>query len=227
MARIKLGPMVTDIAGSIGGVTIQRNKFGITMRQRPFPPASFTPAQYNVRQKIITIQQAWQNLTDAQRLQWDRFLDYSGQTIKADKSVKLSGHALYLKYQILRLLSGYSLLTTITYIPMPTVPVFNQITLGASVYQIIFDDPVDYSDHFFLFKITTPRNENRAFSMRGLRFMKVTPADSSTFEFQNSYIASFGILPLPPFFVHYSIQWFSALAPIYSGITTSVTAVAG
>ena len=222
MARIKLSPILTQASGSIGGITLQRNKYGMTMRQKPLPLNLASPAQYIIRQHMIAIQAAWQALTDAQRLQWNRFLDFSGQTIKRDKSVKLSGHALYLKYQLFRLLTGYSLLTTINYIPMPAVPTIQEITLDAGVWEIEFDFAVDYSDFFFVFSITTPRYENRVFSKRGLRFMKVTPADNQWFEIQVPYIAAFGVLPAVPHFVHYSIRWFSALAPIYTGVTTGV-----
>lgn len=222
MARVKLSPIFTQVSGSIGGMTIQRNKFGVSLRQKPLPLNIGSVAQYNVRQLITSIQHAWQELTDAQRLQWNRYLDFSGQTIKRDKSVKLSGHALYIKYQLFRLLSGYALLTDITYVPMPAVPVIQEMTLELGVFQIEFSSAVDYSDYFFLLKLTTPRNENKAFSRRGLRFMKVTPADNQWFEIQTSYIAAFGVLPPVPHFVHYTIQWFSGLAPVFSGITTGV-----
>ena len=222
MARVKLSPILTQASGSVGGITLQRNKFGMTMRQKSMPTNPCSSAQYVIRQHMITIQAAWQNLTDAQRLQWNRFLDFSGQTIKHDKSVRLSGHALYLKYQLYRLLTGYSLLTTITYVPMPAVPLIQEMTLDAGVWEIEFSSAVDYSDFFFLFSITTPRYENRVFSKRGLRFMKVTPADSQWFEIQVPYIATFGVLPAVPHFVHYSIKWFSALAPVYTGVTTGV-----
>jgi len=222
MARVKFSPLISDIAGSVGGVTFQRNKFGNTMRQKPLPLNPATLAQLNIRQKIVAIQNAWQDLTDAQRLQWNRFLDFSGQSIKHSKSVKLSGHALYLKYQFFRLISGYGLLSSLTYVPMPAVPVISEMTLEFGVFEIEFDFTVDYSDFFFVFKISTPRHENKAFSKRGLRFMKVTLADTQFFEIQSSYISAFGVLPPVPHFVHYSIQWFSCLAPVFTGITTGV-----
>ena len=222
MARVKLSPIFTNISGSIGGMTVQRNKFGVSLRQKPLPLKSNSPAQYIVRQYMTIIQAAWQDLTDAQRLQWNRFLDFSGQTINNDKSVKLSGHALYLKYQLFRLLSGYPLLTTIVYTPMPAVPFIQEMTLELGEWLIEFNSAVDYSDFFFVFKISTPRNENQAFSKRGLRFMKVIPADSSWFAIEDSYITAFGILPAVPHFVHYSIQWFSGLSPVFTGITTGV-----
>ena len=220
MARVQLSPIVTGLSGSIGGVTFQRNKYGITARQKPIPPKSLSTAQYNVRRIMITIQLAWQALTDAQRLQWNRYLDYSGQTINNDKGVKLSGHALYIKYQLFRLLSGYSLLTTLTYVPMPAVPLIGEMTLAGGVFEFEFESAVDFSDFFFIFKITTPRHENRAFSRRGLRYMKVLRNDDQWYEIQTPYVAAFGVLPAVPFFVHYSIQWYSVLAPVFTGITT-------
>lgn len=218
MARIKLGPMVTNISGSIGGVTIQRNRFGITMRQKPLPPKSATTAQYNVRQKIITIQKAWQNLTNAQRLQWDRFLDFSGQSIKADKSVKLSGQALYIKYQLYRLLAGFSLLTLLTYVPLPAIPIFAGLTLDIGILDVEINPSIDSTKLFFLFFITNPRHENRAPSKRGLRYMSTAIINGPIHEIQDAYIEAFGILPTIGTYIHFSIRFFSVLAPVYSGV---------
>lgn len=219
MARVKLGPMVTNISGSIGGVTIQRNRFGISMRQKPLPPTSFTSAQYNVRQKIITIQLAWQNLSDAQRLQWHRFLDFSGQTIRADRSVKLSGHTLYLKYQLYRLLTGFALLTDLVYVPMPPTFEVVGLTVAADSLQLELSAQVDHTALFFMFYISTPRHENQAPSRKGLRYMFTAIATATVFQIKEAYKDAFGVLPNVDTWAHYSIQWFSVLAPVYSGTT--------
>lgn len=219
MARIKLSPIVTQISGSIGGITIQRNKFGISMRQKPLPFKSQSSAQYVIRQHMITIQHAWQNLTDAQRLQWNRFLDFSGQTINKDKSVKLSGHALYLKYQMFRLLAGYSLLTTIAYVPMPAQAVVVGVTVAADSLQLEVSASQVHTTQFFLFFMTVPKLENQAPSRRGLRYMYIVPATHTVFQFKDSYKAAFGVLPAVDTWFHYSIQSFSVLAPVYSGVT--------
>ncbi|GAG93436.1 unnamed protein product, partial [marine sediment metagenome] len=133
MARIKLGPLITDISGSIGMATIQRNRFGHTLRLKPLPKKSSTSAQYNVRLYIITIQKAWQALDDDQRLQWTRFIAFSGQTIRKDKSVLTSGYNLYLTYQLYHLLNGQELYTTIQYAPLPDMPVFEELSYADSV----------------------------------------------------------------------------------------------
>lgn len=221
MARIKLGPLITDISGSIGMATIQRNRFGHTLRLKPLPKKSETPAQYIVRRHMITIQAAWQNLTDAERLQWDRFLNFSGQTIRKDKSVLLSGHKLYIKYQLFRLLTGEELLTTIVYAPMPDFKQFeNWNIIGGPALEISFEGLVNHNVYFFILKLSSPRRENQAYNSLGLRYMKVPLSSAINYDITAQYIAAFGVLPSGDDYLHSSIQYFSVTAPVYSGIFT-------
>lgn len=220
MARIKLGPVVTDIAGSIGGMTIQRSRWGLTARQKPLPLRSLTPAQYNVRQIIRSLQQSWQDLTDAQRLQWDRFLNFSGQTIRRDRSVLLSGHSLYLKYQLHRLLALRPLLTTISYAPMPDYIIPDFLIRTGGVLYLHFPGAIESTSYFFTFKLTNTRLQNRSFSFQGLRYMDVDFATQGTFYLTNPYIAAFGILPTLGDWHHYSIQYWSYVSPVLTGVFT-------
>ena len=222
MARVKFSPIVTDIAGSVGGFTFQRNKYGNTMRRKPLPINPATSAQYNIRQNIITIQKAWQDMTDAERLQWSRFPDYSMQSIKNNKSVKLSGHGLYLKWQSLRLLAGLSIKDSVAYVPISAVPAIDEITLGPSAFNLTFASNVSHLEYFFIFSITTPRNPNQAYSATGLRQMQVAYAAGTDFNLIIPYLAAFGIVGSAPFYVHTRIQWFSVEAPIFLSPIISV-----
>jgi len=217
MARVKYSSIITDISGSVGGLTFQRNKFGNTVRQKPLPVNSRSLSQYHIRQLITTIQAAWQDLSDEERLQWDRFLDFSGQTIKSSSSVKLSGHSLYLKYQLYRLLAGLSLLTTITYIPMPSACTLSSAAVAANFLQISINAVVTHTEKFFLFSMTTPRQSNQASSPSGLRYMYTVPATAGSFRIEDAYEEAFGVLPPALSTFHYSILTFSMLAPLYSG----------
>lgn len=220
MASIKLGPAITAIAGSIGGVTFQRNRFGMSVRAKPLPLKSLTPAQYNVRQIIRSLQQSWLDLSDNQRQQWDRFLDFSGQTIRRDRSIKLSGHALYIKYQFHRLLALRPLLTTIAYSPMPDyiLPDF-LIRTGGALY-VHFPGAIESTSYFFTLKVTNSRLPSRAFSFQGLRYMDVDYATQGVFYLTDPYIAAFGVLPVVGDWHHYSIQFWSYVAPIVTGVLT-------
>lgn len=216
MARVKLSPLLTEISGSIGGITIQRNKFGLSIRQKPIPLDKFTPAQAVIRAHIATIQAAWQDLTAAERLQWNRFLDYSGQTIRRNNSVKLSGHALYIKYQLFRLLAGFPLLTTITYVTMPEVQPFVAVTNIGTHLNVTFQSALDVSEYFFVILLSNPRQASRAFSPSGLRVCSTSypPIDYTTYDIKSSYLAAFGALPVAGSYLHYVLQWWSVKSPV-------------
>lgn len=220
MARIKLGPMITDISGSIGGATFQRNRFGMTMRTKPLPLYSQTSAQYTVRRLITILQNTWQNLSDAQRLQWNRFLDFSGQTIRKDKSIKLSGQTLYLKYQLWRSLTDQSLLTTLAYSPMPPFFFLKWVARDAVNMYIDFIGGIDKDLYYFICKLSSPRRENQVYNSLGLRFMYVGFSETDRYDCTDSYEAAFGLQPPLNSWLHYSIQYFSTVSPVYSGVFT-------
>jgi len=221
MARIKLGPMVTDIAGSIGGLTIQRNRFGITARQKPLPLYSETPAQYIIRQKILSLQYSWQNLSDSERLQWDRFIDFSGATTRRNRSVLLSGQGLYLKYQLFRLLYNQALLTTIVYSPMPAVGYLENLYLFGGQLYLNFS-AMDYTKWYFVCKLSMPRSPAMAYSAKGLRFMKCSWDNAGVKYVTDPYVAAFGALPSIADVIHYNIRYFSVVSPVYSGVFTGI-----
>lgn len=222
MARIKLGPVITDISGSVGGATFQRSRFGHTMRTKPLPLDKRTELQQYVRASVTLVQSFWQALSAAERLQWERFMDFSSQTIRKDRSVLLSGHALYLKYNVWLDLVGEEIMETIQYLPLPEHATLEYIREAAGDYYLKFDIAVNPATVFFLCKLSSPRLASQAFSYKGLRFMKVTYEENDEYVFNVPYIAAFGVLPAVGSWLHYSIQWFSTLSPVYSGIFTGI-----
>ena len=225
MARVKFSPIVTDIAGSVGGVTFQRNKFGNTMRSKPLPLNPATSAQYNVRKNIVIIQKAWYALTAAQRLQWNRFVDFSGQATINDKSKKLTGYTLYLKYQSLVLLARRPLLTTITYSLMPALPAIEEIESGVGHFMIKFDGTVDSTKYFFIIKISNPRKASVAFSSRGLRNMYALFGSATDYQIYSSVISAFGVSPVATDTIHVALQFFSITAPVMGSVIKTVNVV--
>jgi len=216
MARIKLGPALTDISGSVGGTTFQRSRFGMTMRAKPLPLKSETPAQMTIRRHIAFLQGAWQALTPAKRLQWDRYIDFSGQTIRRDKSVLTSGQALFINYQLFLRLYNKPLLTDLAYIPMPAYNPLQNIAVDAGVYLLSFSGSIVHTVYFFLCKLTAPRHQSQAFSPRGLRFIYIPMQTTSEFPINQMYIEAFGALPPIGSYVHCTIRYFSMLAPVFT-----------
>lgn len=72
MALLKLGPLVADIRGSIGGTVFARNRGGAYARNRTTPLNPQSAAQVAVRAALGVLSNNWTTvLTQAQRDAWD------------------------------------------------------------------------------------------------------------------------------------------------------------
>lgn len=224
MARIKYSGLISDISGSLAGTTFQRGYFGQVLRKKPIPCNRQTAAQLNVRSIMQTVQQSWHALTPLQKSQWNRFIAYSMQTTRRTKTITLSGHALFLKYQTIRLLTGFSQLSTIAYAPLGDHPNVDGFEIDGGDLSIQFDDNVDHTDIFFLLKVSRPLDQNHYFKWNSLRLMVPAISTNDHYDFTSSYTQCFGNPPSDGDYVHYSLTWFSVIAPIIArpqvGIST-------
>lgn len=222
MARIKFGSLVTDIAGSIGGSTFQRSTTGNTLRNKPNPLRSYSPAQLFIRQYMKQAQAAWYAMDPAERLQWQQFTNYSNPRIKHDKNVTMSGYNLYIKYQVSRLMAGLAIQDTLQYIAFPTWYYPSLIYKEAPLLYLDTDSPVEEPvvDMFMIFLVSAPRRATRKYYPQGLRLCKLVGANWDSLVFNVDYLANFGVLPVYTDILHYKYQVFSTLSPIFSNVRT-------
>lgn len=219
MARIKFSSLVSQVTGSIGGLTFQRGQFGNVIRSKPIGIKSKSMLQLDRRAIMQSIHTAWSVLDDANRKKWKQFIFYSGQTIAADTNILLSGYNLFIKYQFCRLLYNLPLLSAFVYVPLPTLPQsFIVYPFGSKLY-IQFDIELQYSSYFFILKISNQRLASQSYSPDNCRFMYCVPSNSAIFDITASYISNFGLLPALNETNHFSIYFFSVVAPIVSAFT--------
>lgn len=71
MATIKLGPIVSEIRGLLGGTIFSRNGAGAYAKQFTKPTNPQTPAQQAIRNLLTAVSARWTaNLSDAERESW-------------------------------------------------------------------------------------------------------------------------------------------------------------
>lgn len=76
MALLKLGGLIADIRGSIGGVTFARNRGGAYARNRTAPINPSSPRQIEVRATFASLTNRWTTiLTEAQRAAWELYAE--------------------------------------------------------------------------------------------------------------------------------------------------------
>lgn len=73
MAIALLGPIVSDIRGSVGGTTFSRSLAGATVRSRRGPVASASTSRGIATNRIAGLSKAFQRLSASQQLQWAAF----------------------------------------------------------------------------------------------------------------------------------------------------------
>jgi hypothetical protein len=226
MARIKFGGIVSDISGSVGGSTFQRSNYGTSLRNKPSPIHRRSPSQVDIRYKLTQLHVAWRALTPAGRQQWNRFINFSGQTIRRDRAVLMSGHDLFIKYNLAKLMIGDAILTVPTYISMPTVPLLlSPWGYDVGMFYTWFEDAFDDDALFFIYKMTTPRLPSQSYSPRGLRFIPINIDPTGLVDAYAGYLATFGFIPNAQGVIHTSLQWFSRVSPIFNAPITSVDEV--
>lgn len=217
MARVKYGGLVTEVNGSVGGSTFQRSLYGNTLRNKPFQLHKQTSVQMGIRYFMHQLHQQWRTLTAAQRTAWNQFISYSNATIRRDRAVLLTGHDLFIKYNMFRLISGMAIMTDPVYSPMPAFPTGPNFAIDPpdpDRFDFNVGDTVTHTALWFVLKMTNVRLASRSYSRQGLRFIFITPSTNTAWDIYDNYIAAFGARPATDDWIHASIQWFSVTSPV-------------
>ena len=71
--RLKLGPLASAVAGSIGGGTYQRGRTGTVVRTKPLPRVQRSSSTSTARQRFAAAMYAWRSLSPSERTAWSDF----------------------------------------------------------------------------------------------------------------------------------------------------------
>jgi len=104
MARITYSPGVTKLAGSIGGVTYQRNAFGNTIKQKSNLAKTPTALQAGYQQRLSYLVSLWPTLTQVKKDTWNVFAAAHPHTTTWGSIKKLSGYQWFLSCNLKRML---------------------------------------------------------------------------------------------------------------------------
>lgn len=96
--------LISEIRGSINGATYARNRFGQYIRSKASPVQPRTPFQSVARQRLTALAQAWRNLTEAQRNEWNARADEIVKSDTLGSEYRLTGLQLYVSINAIRAL---------------------------------------------------------------------------------------------------------------------------
>lgn len=164
MARVLYGPHITNIKGSIGGLSFQENKSGAIVRLRPSTPFISSSRQNERHTAFSEILGRWDNLTLAEQQQWATFAALNPKTNFWGELKNLSGYNWFMSIGILR---------RIVWNPVPSIPpvyaspiMIPAFTTSLSVTQLLitWPAPIVVSGYTFYYAsnlLRTPSLKNR------------------------------------------------------------------
>jgi hypothetical protein len=214
MARLKTSGLISDISGSISGMTFQHSVSGLIVRKKPIPLKIDSDSQHSQRGSMSYLQSQWLAMSEIDRNKWKYFLSWSNQSQKHNQHLLISGYQLFLKYQSARLLAGLSVLTNFSFVPLAVVPKTLALYNSGSTFLVLFDDYVQSDAYFFNLFLTSPVNFGTAYRCNGLRFMPVTYKTDTQYYLIGSYEGIFGTIPPVGAQLNYRIYWFGITSPV-------------
>lgn len=97
MANIKLGAIITDIAGSVGGSTFRRTPAGVILYNKQGTQIKSAFAQKGVKNKLGAIISGWTTLDPADKTTWENYATMYPFPDKFGNLKYLTGRQLYIK----------------------------------------------------------------------------------------------------------------------------------
>lgn len=95
--QVKLGPLVTDAAGSIGGTTFQRNFVATQVRVKPLPTRRRTEYTNQPRSTLGQWSRTWRTLSPGRRADWQTAADALTWLNKFGDVIRGKGYWLYIR----------------------------------------------------------------------------------------------------------------------------------
>lgn len=196
MARIIYSGIVTQIAGSVGGTTFQRNAYGFTIKNKPNMIHPRKKLQIALQQNLIAVLGLWKSLTLADRAVWDSYALAYPQYAKKNITSRLSGHAVFLKRNLVCFLQRSNMTPIPTIEPTVNVTCVPGVVNTGSTLLIYFSPdtiPVDLITNIY---ITAPLALNQPIRRNMYKALLLTTITTGTVDVTALYLQLYPALPV-------------------------------
>jgi len=195
MARIIYSALIESIRGSIAGTTFQSNKYGYTVKKKPRITKPNSEYQNRTKRILSIAVKAWNDLTVAQRTDWDTWASTYPQYAKHNPSAQLSGFAVFVRSACYYLLEDYAIVTNPSYtIIADTTPTF-ALANAAGVLNLTISGTDDAGDWDLWIFLSRPFRASQSFVGTKTRYVYHGDTTNGTTAITAFYQSQFGIIP--------------------------------
>lgn len=198
MAKCEYGSIITDMIGSIGGLTFQHNASGKIVRLKPVQRIVPSVGQSVPISNFNTVANAWSVLSSANKTAWQTFSDTYTFTDPWGVTKSMNGYNWFMSINgYLKVLSASLLTSPPTYSSPLAVAAFTAV-FEDSYAGIDFGTPFAHTNHDLLIYTTPPMTAVSQNARSPLRLTEIVSGGTDTeIDFSSDYENVHGIsLPL-------------------------------
>jgi hypothetical protein len=194
MARVTYGALVTELAGSIGGLTFHKNASGNIARLKPYTPVNPSTLQAAQQNRLNPFIRAWQILSAANKTSWNNFAIAHPHINEFGESKTLNGFQWFMSCNLNRKLVGEGAISAAPGWTAMAAPTSFTLSKDATHLTLTFTAPYDPAPYYLRAYVTSPiRQSTMKLRRSTFRFPAIGIAGGTTMEFKAAYEAAFNV----------------------------------
>ena len=205
MAQIKTTAIVADIKGKLNGSVFQGNNGVISLRQYAVPCNRSTPSQQLQRNSVSFIQNAWRNIGNDARRQWNDYANILMIGSRNNPKLFINGHMLFVR------LNSFQLLMREEYreIPQGYSKQFVNLEWSLSLVNdrllLQSNEIVNISKCVYIVEMSSPVLASQNYNNKNTRYIYIPWENQQEYDITENYISVFGALPVADSYVNFKI----------------------
>jgi hypothetical protein len=173
MARVIYGESITELVGSIGGITFQRNNSGTIARLKPKPPVNPSQGQSDQQHKLGTLVSYWSTLSSADKTSWDNFAAAHNHFTPWGEEKTLNGYQWFLSCNLNLLLAGEAIIDTAPAFSSISPPDAFTLTADADSLDIVWPGAFTVAPDYLFIYLTLPIRHSSLKLRRSMFLVKI------------------------------------------------------
>lgn len=198
MARITYSGLVTEINGSIGGTTFQKNKYGYTIKNKPRMIHPQAPDQNTQKQYVAAAARAWGNLSSTVRSNWSSWVESFPQYSTHNSESELSGYIVFLKYYLFKCIIHQSTdfnIESLTFTLKENGTATPTVSLISGILKVSLNIDTVIDNWYTQISASQPTIATANFVGSSPRYMGYCTSQVGELDITDNYTTKYGTLP--------------------------------
>lgn len=195
MALIKVGGLITDIRGKLGGVCFQNSSSGLMVRTNTKSKNRNTNTQNIQRNILATTQTGWRELSDSNREKYNKLSKFAQLKQKNISKRGISGQQLYIKVNSLLIRYGLSTISNTRFNQQELQPLTITIENDANRLYVNTSRNISFNKEVLILYCSSSVSSSINKSRNRKKLIVFTQSGTNQFAIQDSYMSIFGAIP--------------------------------